>query len=362
MSHVYLGQGAVKNLQNIIITNNYKRAFLVTNKNSFTLSGMDRIIHSYLHDAKTHRFCDYSVNPKAQDVIKGIKEINNFRPDIIIGVGGGSAMDMAKLLNTYATQDYNKVEQIQEHIKTKRPYKKLAPLICIPTTSGSGSEATQFAVIYINKVKYSIDHQNLSPDYCIVDPALSLKLPKKITAYTGMDALAQAIESFWAKKANFESKEYALKAINMVYNNLIDAVHRPNLQNRDMLAQGAYFAGKAINITRTTAPHALSYYITTHHNIPHGHAVALTLPYFLVENAQHSDLSEVYRILGVNSSADAKQAILKLMQEIELETSFKKLNIHNVESIVDSVNLERLKNNPKDMTRDDLVNILSSIN
>src|SRR5690606_13293580 len=134
------------------------------------------------------------------------------------------------------------------------------PLILIPTTAGSGSETTKFAVIYENGNKVSVDHPALLADEIFLDPKLTVNLPKYVTAYTAADALCQAIESYWARAATPESKNWAINAIKLVLENAKAAIANPSdLNARLQLLIGASLAGKAINVTRTTAPHALSY-------------------------------------------------------------------------------------------------------
>jgi alcohol dehydrogenase class IV len=361
MSNVFLGSNALDSLHDLIESNGFKKVFLVTNRNSFISFGLDKLIYQQLIGCQYVRFYEFEVNPKVEDVIKGIDYFLKEDPDFVIAVGGGSAMDMAKLINAFAPETYRNPKDIQKHIDENKPIKKYAPLMAIPTTSGSGSEATKFAVMYIDGKKYSLDDQKIEPDFVLIDPVITKDLPKNITAYTGMDALAQAIESYWAKAATRESQEYAIKAIELIYPNLLKAVRQPDLDAREHMALGSYYAGKAINITRTTAPHALSYAITTEYGIPHGHAVALTLPHVLVENAAHCDLHLVYQAIGATDADDAKKKLLELMQAIGLETSFEKLGVTDVTMLAKAVNPERLKNNPKEFTTDELLLMLKQI-
>jgi alcohol dehydrogenase class IV len=150
------------------------------------------------------------------------------------------------------------------------------PLIAIPTTSGTGTEATCFAVVYIDKTKYSLKHSSILPDYTIIDPTLTHAMPPLVTAATGMDALAQAIESYWGVKSTHESQAYAREAITLTLAYL-KAACQNEVEARDAMSRAANLAGKAINLTETTACHAVSYPITSYFNVPHGHAVALTL-------------------------------------------------------------------------------------
>jgi len=196
-----------------------------------------------------------------------------------------------------------------------------------------------------------------------------------------MDALSQAIESYWSINANDESKKFAREAIELIISNLITAVNEPNISARLTMAKAANLAGKAINITRTTASHAVSYPLTSYFGIPHGHAVALTLPAMLEYNAGVNDddvldprgckyvqktINEITCLCGKNDAAAAKQAISDLMQTAGLETRLSRLGVNtqkDTETIINnSFNSGRAKNNPRRLTKKALRAILEQIN
>lgn len=239
----------------------------------------------------------------------------------------------------------------------------LAPVpffIAAPTTAGSGSEATAFAVVYKGKKKFSLVHLSLLPEIVILDPVLTYSLPAYQTAVTGMDAFAQAIESYWSRDATTESKEYAAKAITLCNKHLLNVVKNGNDETgrREML-EAANFAGKAINITRTTGPHALSYFLTANYNVPHGQAVALFLPLFFIYNSPGSDLCS---LIGAIEYTEASQLVEQLMKEAGLATTLAELGIRyeNVsEALLDEVNEERFANNPVAFDREKLKLLLT---
>ena len=158
---------------------------------------------------------------------------------------------------------------------------KGVPLVAVPSTAGTGSEATHFAVIYKENVKYSIAHPYLLPNCAIVDAQFTFELPPYITACSGFDALCQAIESFWSVQASEISKGYAREAIIKIRENLLNSIRESNQKSRQQMAHAALLSGKAINITKTTAPHAISYPFTSLYKISHGHAVSLSLEKFI---------------------------------------------------------------------------------
>jgi alcohol dehydrogenase class IV len=291
------------------------------------------------------------------------------QPDVIISIGGGSVIDMAKLIRFFYSYDG---DISSSNFIQKR---KLIPLIAIPTTAGTGSEATRFAVVYKNNKKFSLDHSDVLPSVAIVDPVFTYRLPPYLTACAGFDALAQAIEAFWNVHATKESDEFAQKAIDLLWKNLPAAVLSGNdTAARNNVSEGSYYAGRAINITRTTAPHAFSYSFTTHYGYPHGHAVAMTFPFFMQYNyahkkeqihqsldleKHHRKMNYLYNMLDIDSALSAQKTlewyIANLGLSLRLPENF------NAELIVNNTDLQRLQNNPRimnDVTIHDVINYL----
>ena len=269
---IFTIQEAVHELEDIIEKHNVQRLLVVHGKKSYTTSHGNELIFHVLrkHIISVAYFSDFSSNPRNEDVQTGADVVRTFKPDAIVAVGGGSAMDVAKLVR-YAAE----MPQV--------------PLVAIPTTSGTGAEVTQFAVCYVDGKKESIDHADILPEYSILIPALTMANNRYLTACTGFDALAQAMESYWNIHSTKESELYAVEAIRMLWDSLnrfsVDpdsCMHDYNW--REQMMYGAHLAGEAINITRTTAPHAMSYVLTSKYGYPHGHGVALTFPYFFEKN------------------------------------------------------------------------------
>ena len=221
--------------------------------------------------------------------LKGIKLFKSERCDCCIAVGGGSIIDMAKLVISFVDED---VDKVSEKIVTNNIHSREIPLCVIPTTAGSGSESTHFAVVYIDNQKYSVAHESILPDLVNLNPNLSYTLDPYLKAITGLDALSQSIESFWSKKSTAQSRIYSSKAIDLLWNNLKQSVLENNYEAHQKVVQGSYLAGKAINIAKTTAAHAFSYFFTTHHNIRHGHAVSLTIGKIYQFNKSHVQYSD----------------------------------------------------------------------
>ena len=372
----YFGINSIKKLRDILQKHNPKNIFLVTGKTSYKKCGAKNILDKILKEYNVARFYDFDVNPKLNDIEKGIKLFKSKKCDFVIAVGGGSVMDVAKSINSFAA---NKGKP-EDYLQKGKPIKKKGKiLVAIPTTAGSGSEATKFAVIYINKTKYSLDNEFILPDYSIVDPQFIMNLPKSITASAGMDALSQGIESYWSINSTNESKKYAKQAIRLAIKNLANAVNG-NTSSRIAMAKAAHLAGKAINITKTTACHAISYPITSYFNVPHGHAVALTIPYILVYNSNVTDedlldkrgvsyvkntINEIAKFLGTSNVEDASKKVMDLMEQIGLNTKLSELGINTDKDIMiiikNGFDPQRVKNNPRALTKNSLINILNGI-
>ena len=273
-------------------------------------------------------FADFSANPKIEEVEVGVIEIMKAKPDLLLVIGGGSAIDTAKLIRHNAAEKGLKV-----------------PLCAVPTTAGTGAEATHFAVVYQSGVKTSIEADDILPDVAILYPPFTYGNSAYLTACTGFDALAQAIEAFWNPNATDESKQYSVKAIGMIYKQLPKCIAHPEQTSlRDELLQGAYWAGRAINITKTTAPHAFSYTFTSKYGYPHGHAVALTFPFFMKLNGSQ-ELYDLLGFLSTNVINEMEAYISSLGLSLQLNPSV------DIPKVLKEVNLQRLTNNPIAVTQ-----------
>lgn len=372
----YFGTGCIEYLKEILKNINSKNVFVVTGKNSYQFSGAKEILTEILKNHSVTFFSSASPAPVIEEIIKGMDLFIESECDTVIAAGGGSVIDTAKSVNILSFQESNPVSIISGKNKI---INKGKPLIAIPTTSGSGSEATHFSVVYMSNEKYSVAHEYILPDYSITDPQFTFNLPHGITATSGIDAFSQAVESFWNVNADEESKKYSEEAIRLILGNLKMAVNQPTEDSRVNMSRAAHLAGKAINITKTTAPHAVSYAMTTYFGIPHGQAVCITMPEFLEFNfnvtekdiAPGYDIQEaktrnkdLLKIFGCNNITEGRQMIIDLIHGIGLRSKLSDLKIISTEDlnlISRNVNLERLKNNPRIVTQKDLDTILNKI-
>jgi alcohol dehydrogenase class IV len=349
--------------------------FLVTGKKSYSLSGIEERLTTLLAGKQITRFDDFSVNPQLDDVIRGIGLFRQSKPELVLAAGGGSALDVAKCIALLGRQALDPEGYTTGTRDITNP---ATPIVAIPTTAGTGSEATKFATVYIDKTKYSLQHDSILPVVAVADPVFTLSLPPYQTATTGIDALAQAVESYWSVRSTPESRKYAAEAIELAMSSLKKAVNDPDDDSRLNMVVAANLAGKAINISKTTACHALSYYLTACFQVPHGHAVGLTLSRMLKHNYDVSEddindhrnvpfvkstILELARLLRGENVSDAARNIETLMEDIglsELTLELKIENSHIQNMVRETLDSNRMANNPRKFTRESLFTLLTS--
>jgi alcohol dehydrogenase class IV len=249
-----------------------KNILIITGQKSFNFSGFKKLaIYKNFKSIMTILYKKSEI-PEICELEYLIKKINIINPDLIIALGGGCVIDYAKLAN-----GLHSTKNLKKKIKsgTLRIRSKKTKILVIPTTAGSGAEVTKFSVIYIDKIKYSVENNLLKPDFFSLIPKLVVKCPKIVRASSGFDAIAQAAESIFSKKANIHSLKYSSKSLRLSISSFLGFVNSPNLNNGFQMLKAANFSGKAINIARTNAPHALSYVFTSQFKIPHGIAVSI---------------------------------------------------------------------------------------
>jgi len=372
----YFGRGSIQRIQDILKYLAADQVFLVCGSRSYVVSGAASALVPALAGREVTKFTDFSINPQWSDIQKGLEAYRESGAGLILAVGGGSAIDVAKAIAVCSIQPSAPEAILRGEAAIEYPSRQV---IAVPTTAGSGSEATQFAVVYDGTKKYSIAHESMLPTYCVVDPDLTESMWPRLAAVTGVDALAQAIESYWAVESTHESQGFATKAIELAIEYLPQAVHNPSPESREAMSLAAHMAGKAINVTRTTAPHALSYPVSLGYNVPHGHAVGLTLGDVLVFNAGVSDEScndprgaahvrasvlEICRLMGCEHPDEARLMLNNMLVDFGLPIFLEAFGIDSAEkraALASEVNVDRLSNNPRRLTPTDVVNLYEAI-
>ena len=359
---VYSDFGCLSNLADIVESYNVRRIFVVTGDKSFQCCGAKEILNECLEDYQVTYFNDFEVNPRLIDAQKAVKLAIENSIGLIISVGGGSVLDMGKLIKAlYLNPD----EAVNLATGAKKVIDPNIPLVAIPTTAGSGSEATHFAVIYVEGEKYSLADKCLLPNDVILDGKLTMSSSRYQKACNVLDALSQSIESAWAVESTAESQILSYSALESCIENFLEFVNtKDNFKAAQSMIMAANLAGQAINISKTTAAHAWSYGITKNHQVPHGHAVWLTLPKIFALCASSSpeiiaDTRGHSHLLGV---MDKLKSILKISSDSEIEEYFKsllssigvkgdmrkelKIGLEERRLLSKQINKQRMSNNP----------------
>ena len=299
-------------------------------------------------------FDQFTSNPLYEQVCQGVEIFNRNQCDAIMAIGGGSTIDVAKCIKLYCRMNPN------ENFLEQKCKDSGVPLIAIPTTAGTGSESTRYAVIYYEGKKQSITHESIIPNYAILEPTLLKSLPLYQKKCTMLDAMCQCIESLWSVNSTDQSMLYAKIGLQMIMDHWHGYIEDNSEEDAQYIMMAANYGGQAINISQTTAPHAMSYKLTSMYGLPHGHAVALCLPEVWMYMLEHPEqcvdprgvnhLENVFEWLGQLMHCDS--AIKGLMMFRAIYYSFQmpfpaNINMEEDLSILtNSVNPVRLKNNP----------------
>ena len=352
-------QEIIKNINNLpIILNKYNLHNPLVVVSKFLKTKIEKLLHS--HNINYALFDDFDANPKYEEVENALKLFKDNNCDSVVSLGGGSAIDVAKCVKLFSAMDENKNYLTQEHKYINLKH------IAIPTTAGTGSESTHFAVIYFEGKKQSVHDDIIVPDIAILDYHLLLSLSLYQKKSTLLDALCQAIESIWSVNSTLQSKTYAKKAIKLILENE-DGYLNGDVKSAKKMIEASNLAGKAINITKTTAAHAMSYKLTSIYGLAHGHAVALALPKtwnYLVSNYKNtfdargkkylrSSLDLINKSFICQNDQEAIAKFISLLRKYDFIKSLE-YNENGLNEIVDSINIERLKNFPVSISKETL--------
>ena len=297
------------------------------------------------------RFDDFQPNPLYESVVKGVALFQAEGCGGILAVGGGSAMDVAKCIKLFCRMD-PAVNYLEQEIVPNE-----IPFLAMPTTAGTGSEATRYAVIYFQGAKQSVTSESCIPGTVLLDPACLNSLPEYQRKATMMDALCHGIESFWSVNRTEESREFSRQAIRGVLTHMEGYLANTAEGNAGML-RAAHAAGRAINITQTTAGHAMCYKITSLFGVAHGHAAMLcdrVLYPWMIQHAEkctdprgvddlQSVLDEIGVCLGGHGAQDGAEKLNELFDALHLAVP--EATKEQFETLRTSVNPVRLKNHP----------------
>lgn len=276
MPELISAAGAVSMLPRLVGTD--RRILVVASARTFEAVGVETLLPG---TART-LFQGFTPNPRLPDVAAGCRWRDRWRPEVIVGIGGGSALDVAKLIRLLPADVVDARAMLCA--TPNEPPSQRIPLVLVPTTAGPGAEVTRFATVFDDAVKLSLDHESVLADHAIIDPELARTCPPTLVGSCAFDALCHAVESWWSRRSTPRSREYASQALRTLVPLLRGKVSEPDAVQRAELAAAALAAGRAIDITRTTAAHAFAYRMTTKFDVPHGVACLLNLQWLLRHN------------------------------------------------------------------------------
>lgn len=290
---IYFQYNAIQYLEKM---SNIKRAFIVTDPMMVKLGYLEKVLH-YLR--KRNEYCHAEIfsevepDPSVETIMRGVDAMNNFKPDVIIALGGGSAMDAAKgmwLFYEHPETDFDGLRQKFLDIRKRTvAFPKLghkAQMVCVPTTSGTGSEVTSFSVITDKgeNIKYPLADYELTPDVAIIDPQFVMTMPKSITADTGMDVLTHAIEAYVSVMASDFTDGLALQAIKLVFDYLVKS-YNGDQEAREKMHNASCIAGMAFTNAFLGLNHSMAHKLGGEYHVPHGRANTVLLPYVIKYNS-----------------------------------------------------------------------------
>lgn len=356
---IYFEAGSISYLEKMP---DISRAFIVTDESMVKLGYVDKILYhlrkriQYVH---SEIFSDVEPDPSFATIKRGVAAMNTFKPDVIIALGGGSAIDAAKGMWLFYEHPDADVEGLKLKFMDirKRTYKfprlgEKAKMVAIPTTSGTGSEVTSFAVISDKEKgrKYPLADYELTPDVAIVDPDLVMTLPKSITADTGMDVLTHALEAYVSNMASDYTDGLAEKAVELVFHNLREAYnHGDNKTAREKMHNASTIAGMAFTNAFLGICHSLAHKLGAEFHLPHGRLNAILLPYvvaynskrptkfvsfpkyeYFIANEKYANIVKKMGFAG-NSTEEGVESLIKEIQklntDLNIPSSFKEAGI-----------------------------------
>lgn len=305
------GEGSLKKLAAFAKSKGFKSGLLVTDSVLFGLGMAQPIIDGFKAEGLKLTVFDKVVpNPTIQNIEEGLQLYKDNDCDVIIALGGGSSMDCAKGIGARVARPKKSIPQMKGVLKVM---KKLPPLVAIPTTSGTGSEATLAAVISNpeKKEKYPINDPVLIPHYAVMDPSLTVGLPKHITSTTGMDALTHAVEAYIGSENTRNTKKYAIEATQLIFKYLKRAYDQgDDIEARNNMQRASLLAGMAFTRAYVGYVHAIAHSLGGFYGVPHGLANAVILPHVIEAYGEkaHKKLARLAEAVGITGNSDSEKA------------------------------------------------------
>ena len=332
---IYFGTDKINELPEIIKEFGYKRGVLVCSNTLKKNGTADKIIEN-CGGVIVDVFCDIRPNPTTDNVNACVKALRENNADFAVALGGGSPMDCCKAACAIAKGD----DIIESYHTGGKPInaKEVIPMFAVATTSGTGSEITNISVLTDLKknVKSTMNDPLMYPKAAIVDPKLTLTVPPKVTASTGLDVLSHALESVWSVLHQPICEACSVRATKLVFDWLYKAYNEPdNLEAREKMAEASIIAGVAFSNPRTAGSHACSFPLTNLYGVPHGEACAMTLDYFTRFNAEAENgrLNSFARDCGFDDAYEMADAITDLKKQMGMAMTLTEIGVKTDEEI-----------------------------
>lgn len=366
-TEIIYGTGALQQLSSILQRERARKVLVITDPGVLG-AGLVRLVEDEIKktEAYVEVFSEVEPNPSVDTVEKAFIRLAAMGADIMVAIGGGSAIDVAKAVGVLAANgrkitDYEGIDTFENPIP---------PLIAIPTTAGTGSEVTIFTVVTdtLRDYKITIGSRKLAAAYAIADPALTITMPQKITAYTGLDALVHAIESYTSIMAYPLTEALALEAIRVISGNLRQAVyHGHNLEVREKMLYGSLLAGLAFNNTRLGNVHAMSHPVSALFGVAHGVANSILLPHVMEFNvyAVPEKFCKIAEAMGYSTAGRplmegaklAIQAVKSLSADIGIPKSLRDVGVKEEaipQMVRDAMKSGNIAVNPRKTSEEDV--------
>ncbi|MDY2737708.1 iron-containing alcohol dehydrogenase [Intestinibacter sp.] len=370
-SCIFGGEGSIENVKHIIEKENAKKIIVFTDK-GIRDTGLLNLLTNLLDEIniKYKVFDNLASEPSYQDVEKLMEQVESYDGDFIAAIGGGSVMDAAKLCCVLKNAEYTVKDLLNDPTQAKKQIKT----VMIPTTCGTGSEATCNAIVAIpeEQSKKGIVNDAMIPDYVVLDSQMIAKLPKAIVAATGVDALAHAVECYTSKKATPFSDTYAVASAKLIFHNIREAYNNPeNMEAKNSMMLGAFYGGVAITGSGTTAVHALSYPLGGKYHIAHGVSNAILFAHVMDFNKDACEdrlaklCDAVYPEMSAKSMEEKAQYIIDQIADIvkvtNIPTDLKEFGVKmkDLDFLVSAGSQQQrlLVNNMKELSLDDIRSI-----
>lgn len=363
---IIIGKDSLNYIENV----NIKKAFVVTGGSSMFKNGaIDRLSNILkAKNAEIYIYSDIKKNPSFEYVLKGLEIMKQFKPDTVIGIGGGSSIDIAKALSVF--YEYNELDIKNPNTLNLPKERKNIKLIAIPSTSGTAAEVTRASVITYDNInlKIGLKCDAFIPDIAILDANLTLSMPKYLVAETGMDALTHAVECYINKNINPYSEALAEGAIKGLFNYLPSSYENGDLESREKVHIYSTMAGSAFTNVGLGMAHGISHAFGGKFDFSHGLLNAIALPYVLGYNSRDKEVKRRLNYLSkLIDTTDFIEAVIDLNKKLNIPSSFKDMGLLEEEFLnaFDELLENSLKGstrvNPIEITKEEMRKILHTI-